>query len=196
MNQEYEVKFLDIDVLEIEERLTKIGARKVGEYFYRRIVFDYPDLSLSAKGAWVRLRDEGDRVTLTWKQRLGMKAHDGSASDDGMEEIEIVVSDFNQTADILRKIGLHDKFYQENRRKRYQKGTVEFDIDTWPLLDPYLEIEAHSWEAIDIAIRELGLNPDHKKIFSTGQIYTMNNINELDYEKMGFTELIKKSHKD
>lgn len=192
MNQEYEVKFLDIDVEKLETKLKEIGAEKVGEFFYRRISFDFPDLSLATKGAWVRLRDEGDRVTLTWKRRLGMKAQDGSQSDDGMEEVETIVGDFDSAADILRKIGLKDKFFQENRRKRWKKGTVEFDIDSWPLLNPYLEIEAHSWEAIDLAIHELGLNPKDKKIFSTGQIYSMNGINELDYDKMGFDELVKK----
>jgi predicted adenylyl cyclase CyaB len=140
----------------------------------------------------VRLRDEGEKVTLTWKRRLGIKSEDGSKSDDGMEEVEVVVSNFDQTADILRKMGMRDKFYQENRRKCWKKGSVEFDIDLWPLLNPYLEIEAHSWEAIDLAIRELGLDPEKKKIFSTGQIYKMNGINEMEYKKMGFTELIKK----
>mgnify|MGYP001559576333 CR=1 FL=1 len=124
MNQEYEVKFLDIDIPKLEKKLEEIGAEKVGEFFYRRISFDFPDLSLNAKGAWVRLRDEGDRVTMTWKRRLGVKANDGSVSDDGMEEVEIVVSDFDAAADILRKMGLKDKFYQENRRKRWNKGTV------------------------------------------------------------------------
>ena len=75
MNQEYEVKFLDIDIPKLEKKLEEIGAEKVGEFFYRRISFDFPDLSLNAKGAWVRLRDEGDRVTMTWKRRLGVKAN-------------------------------------------------------------------------------------------------------------------------
>ncbi len=193
MNQEYEVKFLDIDVEKLEQKLVQIGAEKVGEYFYRRISFDFPDLRLAKEQkAWVRLRDEGDRVTFTWKRRLGATNDDGTTSDSGMEEIETTVGDFDETADILRKIGMKDKFYQENRRRRWKKGTVEFDIDSWPLLNPYLEIEAHSWEAIDLAIREIGFNPEDKKIYSTGQIYTQNGINEMDYLRMSFTELVKK----
>ncbi len=193
MNQEYEVKFLDIDVPKLEEKLRSIGAEKVGEYFYKRTTFDFPDLNLKGKGAWLRLRDEGDRVTLTWKKRLGMKAHDGSASDEGMEEVEVVVSDFTQTATILRSIGMIDKFYQENRRTRYKKGVVEFDIDLWPRLKPYLEIEGPSWKDVEGAIVELGLDPKDKKIFSTNQIYSLNGIDEHDYIHMSFTEWIKRA---
>ncbi|MEK7095242.1 MAG: CYTH domain-containing protein, partial [Patescibacteria group bacterium] len=170
-----------------------IGAKNVGEFFYKRITFDFPDLNLHDKGAWLRLRDEGDRVTLTWKKRLGMKAHDGSASDDGMEEVEVVVSDFDQTATILRSIGMVDKFYQENRRTRYKKGVVEFDIDIWPRLNPYLEIESSSWEEVDKAINELGLDPKDKKIFSTNQIYMSQGIDEHEYTYMGFGEWTKRT---
>ena len=67
--EEIEVKFLDINPAAIQERLKNIGANKVGQYFYRRRVFDYPDLRLDKQGAWIRLRDEGDKITLTFKQR-------------------------------------------------------------------------------------------------------------------------------
>lgn len=193
MNQEFEVKFLDVDVPKLEEKLRSIGATKVGDYFYKRITFDYPNLSLMDKGAWLRLRDEGDRVTLTWKKRLGMKSHDGLTSDEGMEEIEVVVEDFQKTAAILRSIGMTDKFYQENKRERWKKGSVEFDIDGWPRLKPYLEIEGPSWKEVEASILELGLDPKDKKIFSTNQIYKLAGINELEYSKMTFEGFVKRA---
>ena len=193
MNQEYEVKFLDIDVPQMEKKLASVGAEKVGEFFYKRITFDFPGLPLHAKGAWLRLRDEGDRVTMTWKRRLGIKAHDGTQSDEGMEEIEIVVDDFDQAAALLRALGMVDKFYQENRRSRWKKGDVEFDIDVWPRLKPYLEIEGPSWNKVDAAIAELGLDPKDKKIFSTNQIYLLNGIDEHEYSRMGFDEWVKQT---
>ncbi|MES2216460.1 MAG: CYTH domain-containing protein [Patescibacteria group bacterium] len=192
MNQEYEVKFLNIDVPTIEAKILSLGATKVGDFFYKRIIFDYPGLPLNAKGAWLRLRDEGDRVTLTWKKRLGMTSQDGSTSDEGMEEIEVVVSDFEKTAAILRSLGMIDKFYQENRRTRYKKGKVEFDIDYWPRLNPYLEIEGHSWQEVDAAITDLGLNPADKRIFSANQVYLQNGIDEHDYTHMSFEKWVKK----
>ena len=190
--EEIEVKFLDINPAAIQERLKNIGANKVGQYFYRRRVFDYPDLRLDKQGAWIRLRDEGDKITLTFKQRLGITAHDGTASDKSMEEVEIIVDDFDKTTTLLEKLGFTEKFYQENKRIRWVKNNIEFDIDTWPKLNPYLEIEAGSWEEIDEAIKMLNLNPNDKKIFSTNQIYKLNGINEIDYKRITFDGFIKR----
>lgn len=191
--EEIEVKFLNIDPEEIQKKLLGIGARKVGEYFYRRQVFDYPGFPLNEKGAWLRLRDEGDKVTLGFKQRMGIKAHDGSTSDSGMEEIEIVVSDFDKTKALLLKLGLIEKFYQENKRIRYVKDGVEFDIDFWPKLEPYLEVEGPSWGKVNEAIAALGLNLEDKKIFSTNQIYKMKGIDELDYAQITFDGFVRRN---
>lgn len=184
--EEIEVKFLNIDPEVIQNKLREVDAEKISEYFYRRRVFDYPDLRLNEKGAWIRVRDEGDRVTLAYKERLGVQSHDGSVSDTGMKEIEVMVSDFDTTAQFLEAIGLKEKFYEEQKRIRWTKNDVEFDIDFWPALEPYLEIEAPSWEKIDKAIGLLGLNPEDKKIFSTNQVYKLKGINELDYKRITF----------
>ena len=191
--EEIEVKFLNIDPATIQKKFADIGAKKSGEYFYRRRVFDYPDWRLDKQGAWLRLRDEGDRITLSFKQRLGIKSHDGNESDDGMEEVEIIVDDFDKTALLLVRIGFVEKHYAENKRIRWVKDEVEFDIDTFPELEPYLEIEARSWEKIDEAILWLDLNPADKKIFSANQIYALKGINVADYARITFDGMLKKA---
>ncbi len=45
--EEIEVKFLNINQSEIEQKLQKIGAVKQFEKLYRRKVYDYPDLRLN-----------------------------------------------------------------------------------------------------------------------------------------------------
>ena len=188
--EEIEVKFLNINKKALEKKLVEIGAQKVGDFFYKRQVFDYPDLSLDKKGAWIRLRDEGDKIQLSFKQRLGMQ--DNTGNDEGMKEIELTVSDFETTAKFLYELGLVNKFYFENKRTRYEKDGVEFDIDEWPLLEPYLEIEADSWENIDEAIAWLDLDKSDMKKFSTTQIYALKGINDKDYSKLTFLEAVKK----
>ena len=190
--EEKEVKFLDIDPAAIEEKLKASGAHKVGEYFYRRQVFDFPGFPLDKQAAWVRLRDEGERITLTFKQRLGISSNDGKTSDRSMKEVEIIVNDYQKTTDFLLSIGMIYKFYEENKRIRWQKGNIEFDIDTWPKLNPYLEIEAPSWEEISEAEKFLRLDPADQKIFSTNQIYKMNGIDELNYARITFDGFIKR----
>ena len=191
--EEIEVKFLNIDAEAIQKKLKDIGAKKMFNRIYRRKVYDYPDLRLNDAGAWVRVRDEGDQVTMTFKQRKEAAKDGGKSNDKGMDEVEIVVSDFDKAAIFLDKIGLKQKFYEENRRIRWVKDNIEFDIDYWPMLKPYLEIEAVSWADIDKGIALLGLNPKDKKIFATFQVYQLEGINELDYDVITFEKVVKKT---
>jgi adenylate cyclase, class 2 len=197
--EEFEVKYLDINPEEIEKKLVAIGAKKVFDKLYRVKIFDYPDLRLNNdEAAWVRLRDEGDEITLTFKQRYGMPVINGKlggtgeTNDGGMKEIEVIVDDFEKTAQIFYAVGMIDKFIEEKRRVRYQLDDIEFDIDYMPGLNPFLEIESTSMARVEEGIKLLGLNPDEKKIFSAFQIYALNGINMLDYKAFLFSGLIKK----
>ena len=44
--EELEIKYLDIDKGKLEKKLNELGATKVADYHYRRIVFDYPDFRI------------------------------------------------------------------------------------------------------------------------------------------------------
>lgn len=195
LNEEFEVKYLDIDPAEIEQKLVMLGAEKVFDRIYRVKTLDYPDLRLNDEAAWVRLRDEGDKITLTFKQRIGSGSSDGRKNDEGMKEIEVVVSDFEKTTQILYSVGLTDKFNEEKRRIRYMLDDIEFDIDYMPALKPYLEIEADSMDEVEKGIELLGLDPNEKKICSAFQVYALNGINMLEYEKLTFDGLVKRKVK-
>ncbi len=192
MAKEIEAKILNINVDQIESKLAGLGAHKIGERLFRSISFDYPGFPLDKQAAWVRLRDEGDKITLAFKQRLGVTDMKKGMNDSGMEEVELEVSDFETTKQFLLRIGLIEKFSQEKKRTSWKKGTVVYDIDTWPRLDPYLEVEADTWEAVDAAIEELGFDLKNKKICSATQIYEMAGIRDKEYVQMTFSEFIKR----
>lgn len=190
--EEIEITYINIDTQEIEKKLKELGAEKVGDFHYKRIVFDYPDFRLDKEAAWVRLRDEGDKICLTFKQRLGENLRDKLDGDEGMYEREIVVNDFDATRDILLKMGLVEKMYQENKRTRYILDGVECDIDTWPLLDPYLEVEGNSWDEVYEVVKKLGLKKEDGKKFSTNQIYRLNGMDDRNFTKLTFDEQIER----
>ncbi len=158
MHEEIEAKFLEVDITALEAKLESIGATKIGETLARITCFDYPNYSLRDNNAWVRLRTEFNQTTLAYKERLGVSSQDSSKNDEGMKEVEVTVSDFDTTKKMLFAIGMIEKFSQEKKRIRWQKGDVEFDIDTWPLTPSYLEIEGTSWESVEKATKELGLD--------------------------------------
>lgn len=189
--EEIEAKFLNINPKDMRGKLRELGAERLWRRKFRRKLYDSEDLKMDSHGAWVRLRDEVEQVTLTYKQRLGVKK-ERLANDDGMEEIEVVVSDFDKTAMILEKAGLVLKRYVENFRERWILEGIEIDLDEYPLIPPYMEIESKSWEQIDQMILKLGLDPKDKKIFSGKQIYEFWGINESEFSVLTFEKQVKK----
>lgn len=190
--EEIEVKFLDINVDEIQDKLLSIGAEKVGETLSEIVCFDYPDYRLKSINAWVRLRSEFGKTTLAYKERLGVSSQDSSIRDNGMKEIEITVSDFEQTRKLLKSIGMIEKFEEERKRIRWVKNDVEFDIDIWPLTPAYLEIESNSIDKVKNASQELGLNYNEHIVCSAHNVFLKYGFDEHDYSVFTFKEQIKK----
>lgn len=183
---------MEVDKEKIEEKLQELGAEKEGDIFYRHASFDFPDYRLDKDNSWIRLRDEGDKIVLAFKKRLGVTSQDGSSNDEGMEEIETVVDSYEDTKKILAKLGMVEKHEAEKKRTRWRLGKTEFDIDTWPAIPTLLEIEAENWEDIDKYAELLGLNPKDKKICSVNQTYQLYGMDVNDYQKISFEGMVKK----
>ena len=77
-----------------------------------------------------------------------------SAKIDGTKEAEVTINDFDEMDRILTKIGLKARNYQENRRHQFKYKDTEIDIDTWPLIPTYVEIEGshNNSREIDILV--------------------------------------------
>ena len=164
MQTEIEVKFPQIDIEDMREQLQKAGA--VCEQpmrLMRRRTFD--NTYMKEHKGYGRVRDEGDKITVTYKQFDDFSVH-------GAKEVEIVVSDFDKAVELLRCLGAgtYAMSYQESRRETWQLGDVEVVIDEWPWLDPFIEIEGSSEEAVKNAANRLGF--DWRKAL-TGSIMAM-----------------------
>ncbi|MFE5074093.1 class IV adenylate cyclase [Streptomyces halstedii] len=144
---EYEAKVLGIDPAEMAGRIAGNGGTHVADRMMRRYVYD---VRPAEPGRWVRLRDTGSEVTLCLKEIT-------SDSVDGTRETEVEVGDFEATHVLLERLGFHAKAYQENRRSSWQLDGVRLEIDSWPLIPPYLEIEGDDAEQVWKAARLLGL---------------------------------------
>jgi adenylate cyclase class 2 len=190
--EEFELKFLEVDVAALEKKLLSIGAEKVGEYDYAIVVFDYPDLRLDKDESWLKLRTGGKKTTLSFKKRMGVKSNDGSIPDEGMQEVEIIVDDYKKTQELLKSIGMVVKREMVKKRIRYQKGKAVFDIDFWPEIPAYIEIESDSVEGAKEAACELGFDPENGLICSAQQVYTKYGYDMNDYSSVNFEGMIKK----
>ncbi|MFI9632628.1 class IV adenylate cyclase [Nocardia sp. NPDC051929] len=129
---EHEAKILDIDPGAIEQHIIDKGGRKLGERFMRRYVYD---ITPGDDSKWIRLRDNGNGTTLAVK-------HITSDAIDGTHEVEVSVDDFAAANALLEMLGFTAKSYQETKRISFVLDGAQLEIDTWPRIPPYLEIEA------------------------------------------------------
>lgn len=150
MKTEYEVRTLAVDFDAVIRKLEAIGAKLVGVYHQKRYVYDFRP---EEKGRWIRLRSNGKETTLTIKEIKSLRI-------DGTKELEIVVSDFENTNEILKKLGYVPRTFQQNFRIEYTLNGVNFDLDKWPMIPPYLEIEGKSEKDVLKAIKLLEWNMD------------------------------------
>jgi adenylate cyclase class 2 len=152
MAAELEATFVNISHEDLRHRLKKAGATLVQPMtLMRRIIFDYPNMRLDNQTAWLRLRDEGDKVMLTYKQRL-------SSTLDGMKEIETEVSSFEQTAELLKAIGMIIKASQETKREVWTMSGCQITLDDWPWIPPFTEIEGQTETAVKAACEQLNFS--------------------------------------
>ena len=143
---EIEGRILNIDPEETKAKLLAIGAKPLGFYNFRRYVFDP---AVGAPHRWLRLRTDGNKTTLTFKELT-------NDSFTGTEEWEIEVSDFETTLLILEKTGIKYRSYQENTRDEYEYRGTKLSIDHWPKLGYLLEIEVEKEDYIREIADRLG----------------------------------------
>lgn len=148
MKTEYEIRVLEIEKESIVRKLESLGAIKKGEYNQKRYVYDLIPVQ---KDKWIRLRTNGIETTLTYKDIE-------SDTIDGTKEVEFKVDSFEVANEFLNKIGFIARSYQENKRIQYTLDNVEIDIDTWPMIPTYLEIEGNSEEEVNNMVEKLGLS--------------------------------------
>lgn len=136
MNTEIEVKFVNINHDDIRDRLKLIGAKlEQPMRLMQRVTIDSSEMR--SKNAFLRVRNQGDKITLTYKQF-------DELSISGAKEIEIIVNNFDETIKLLAAAGLPHGSFQETKRETWKLGSTEIVLDIWPWLHPYIEIEGQS----------------------------------------------------
>jgi len=150
-NKEIECRFLEIDVADLQRKLAAAGATDHGEELLREIIFYDKELTYVAQHKLVRLRQTNKGCFLTYK-------HMQQRTVDGTIEIETKVEDMEKARALLVAIGLTDFRHQEKRRHGYNLGDVKVEIDTWPQIPSYVELEGNSEQELKATAEKLGLD--------------------------------------
>ncbi|HBO16433.1 MAG: hypothetical protein UR69_C0003G0045 [Candidatus Moranbacteria bacterium GW2011_GWE2_35_2-] len=166
MQIEYEATFADVDKNEVRERLEKSGAiLKRPEFLQKRITFNLPK-GHEIEGGWLRVRDEGDKITMTLKVVDGNKIHN-------QKETILVVDSFDEAVNFLEGIGCKKKSYQETKRELWLLDDVEITIDEWPFLEPCVEVEGKSEKAVKNVSEKIGFDYGQALFCCVTTLYNM-----------------------
>lgn len=164
MKIEYEATFTNIDKNDIRLRLKAAGALLTKpEVLMRRKSFTPPD-EKDIEYSWTRVRDEGDKITMSFKSIKGDKIED-------QKEEMVVIDDFQAGVDFLLALGCREKAYQESKREIWHLDGTEVCIDEWPFLEPYVEIEGESEAAVKAVAEKLGFDYSSAKFCSAAVLY-------------------------
>lgn len=176
---EHEAKILDIDPDAITRRILDAGGtRTSGTRLMRRYVYDIVPGDMSR---WIRLRDTGSEATLCVKE-----IRDDTIG--GTHEVETPVGDFAAAHEILAALGYKPKSYQENRRTSFTLGDVQVELDEWPGIPPYLEIEGTSKDAVAAAAALLGYSEDQLTGENTIKVYARYGISLPGIRELKFPD--------
>jgi len=167
--KEHEIKVLDVNVQELAKRLEKIGAKKVYDDDRTIITLDTPErMFLSKKDKLIRITDEGNiKVTM----------HVNQSKPEIKEGIKFKTSRLKETMDFFHEIGLDPISKVKASRISYELGKIDFDIDKFPAIPAFLEIDIEFIKEegyeLEQLLKELGLENNKVVVMGTEDIHNL-----------------------
>ena len=152
--QEVETKILDVNAEEIKNKLNSLGAKEI---LNTRLTVDWygpKGLTHDGDDPWfLRIRtDREGNSEATWKGNRNFKGASSSH-----KEINLKVLDQNALGNMFLEFGMELYAHQEKDRVSFLYKDWRFDLDQYPNMPAYLEIEGESEESIQKAITLLSL---------------------------------------
>ena len=159
MNEEIEVKILEIDKEKIKRILEENNAELIKKVFQKNYV--YENIYTKENKILVRIRDEGKDVFITVKGPSILK--------DNLkirEELEFNVKNENKIKRMIELMGFKNTKYYEYKREYFKLNGCIVEIIEAPKIPIFLELEGNKDEIV-VAAKLLGYK---EKDFFNGKI--------------------------
>ena len=131
---------------------------------------------------WIRVRQTNDKTTIAVKHILAQN----KSNLQQMQETEIEVSNIDEANKLLEALGYSYKSYQEKKRITYILDEYELDIDTWPGIPTYVEIEGKSEKDLENILNKLGYTMKETVSCTADQVYEKYGLSMFDTRELKF----------
>jgi len=150
MAKETEVRFLEINKDALINIALQLGAKDYGEQMLEEVIFNW-NQSGAKDRRFIRIRKNNSKISMTFKEHA-------ENPKDGAEEINLQIDNLETGVHFLEKLGYPPFRSQQKKRHTLQLGQVTLDIDTWPKIPTYIELEGPDMESLKEAAKKLGLD--------------------------------------
>lgn len=162
MQIEYEIKFLEIDPDYIRQKIQSIWwICTIPLRRMQRYVFAHPN----KKNAYIRIRQEWNKITTSYKE------HDENKAIDSVKEIEVTIDNAEALRRIYIECGLREKAIQETYRETWEYENIVITIDRRPWLKPFIEIEWPNQISVEKIVEKMGLHIKDGLWWTVSDIY-------------------------
>ncbi len=158
--KEHEVKILDVDEKQIIKKLEKLGAILIFDGEMNSSYYDLKNNVLRNSGKMLRIRKKGKKTILTLK--LPKESEEMQIN----SEYEVEVSDFDTMQKILSQLELNEFAKDFRHRKSYRLNGATVEINKYPDIPVFLELEAHSPKKLKEIVALLGHSMGNTKPWS------------------------------
>ena len=131
---------------------------------------------------WIRVRQTNDITTIAVKHILAPN----KTNIQQMLETEIEVPSIKEANNLLEALGFSHKSYQEKERTTYVLEDYEFDIDTWPGIPTYVEVEGKSEEDLENILNRIGYSMKDTVSCTADEIYEKYGLSMFDSREIKF----------
>ncbi len=179
--KEIETKVLEVDPKIIEKKLYGFNAEKISDDIL--VVDWYGPKGITHNGDdpyFLRVRSYGNEkieITCKWNKKIIGKTVQ-------CDEVDLLVDSHDKSKALFEAIGLENYAHQEKKRTSWKLGNARFDLDTYPKMLPFLEIEAESEKDIDEVIKKLNL--ENNETWNDGEKSLIEKKYKLNWSDMRF----------
>ncbi|MEX1013731.1 MAG: CYTH domain-containing protein [Candidatus Paceibacterota bacterium] len=180
MAHEIETKVLDIDSEKIQNKLLSLGAKKIKD---TKLVVNWyrPVGTKEGEDLWfLRIRSNSEGVNeVTWKAKSDIMGKVRK-----QKEINFNIQQPEKLSNLFEEIGLEKYAHQEKNRISFEYEDWIFEIDSYPNMPAFLEIEGNSESHIKEAMELLKI--ENNRTWTDGERTLIQDVYNLDWYDMEF----------